>query len=201
VADTTAPKMGITPDAGTYNTPFSFGWNIADPQVVVTPSGVNATTCEVKVNGIKVSDACAGNYQLGVGISAVSVTATDNNGNIGTENREYTINQPVATGTLVINKKSGATNGLFNFNLIGPMALKPNITTVNGIGTTGALKLAVGQYSLSEIVPAGWSLNGLSCSVICSGSCSSSISQRNFAVSFKMAKGMKITCTFTNKKK
>lgn len=111
------------------------------------------------------------------------------------------INTRKDTGTLIINKKSGAANGTFNFKVTGPTPLAPSIITASGTGTTGSLALNVGQYTLSEIVPAGWSQTGLSCSVSCSGSCSSSITQKNFVVSFKIQKNSKVTCTFTNRKK
>jgi len=72
------------------------------------------------------------------------------------------------TGTLTIVKNTvGGTDGdSFDFDIGftgGPNAGAPNIVTASGTGTTAALDVAPGIYSVKETIPADWKITSASC--------------------------------------
>jgi hypothetical protein len=89
--DSTAPTVTVTPASGTYAAPFSFNWSITDPTVGGVSSGLNAATCNVKVDAVTVSTLCSGTQSVAGGSHIVVVTASDNAGNAGSAPRNYTI--------------------------------------------------------------------------------------------------------------
>lgn len=98
------------------------------------------------------------------------------------ENVTCTFNNTVQLGTLTINKTTVGGNGTFNYAVAGPSASSKSITTVNGSGTTGSFNVGPGTYTVTETVPAGWSM---------STDCPSS---------FSIANGGSKVCNFTNTK-
>ena len=91
IVDNTAPTLGLSPVSGTYNTPFSFTWNITDPVAGGVNSGITASTCLVKVDGNTVSTSCSGSQSLTAGNHTVTASASDNAGNTGSDSRAYSV--------------------------------------------------------------------------------------------------------------
>lgn len=98
-----------------------------------------------------------------------------------------------AHGTLKIIKNTlgGSGDGTFNFTVSGPTASTPSLTTSGGTANTGNISVVAGTYSVSELVPAHWSLT--------SSSCTDGIN--TFGTNgFSIGVGKTVTCTFNDTK-
>lgn len=91
-------------------------------------------------------------------------------------------------GVIKVVKSSLGGNGVFNFTTTGGDGLPAsfNITTTGGTGNQTFVAVA-GNYSVSEIIPAGWKL--------ANSTCTSGVPS-----SFTLPPGGTVTCTFLDKK-
>ena len=99
-----------------------------------------------------------------------------------------TITNDDQAGQITIVKNTVGGEDTFNFTVTGPTASSPSIVTANTTGTTGAISVSAGAYSVAETVPEGWDLT--------SATCTSGTPQ-----SFSVPNGGSVTCTFTDTKR
>src|SRR5215510_7365010 len=96
--------------------------------------------------------------------------------------------QGTTTGSITIVKTATGGNGTFSFaGTLGNF----QITTANGSGSQSFNNLQAGTYTVSETVPAGWTLTSLTCSdrsTIISGS----------TATITLGAAQSVTCTFAN---
>lgn len=114
------------------------------------------------------------------------------------ETYSYSITCVPKRGTIVIKKQTTGGTGSFSYTTTKPAAQAT--FSVGPLDTTGAnpatqtiSNLAPGTYTVSEIVPAGWSLTGIGCSTGGSGS--------GNTATINLTAGATVTCTFNNAKK
>jgi len=99
----------------------------------------------------------------------------------------------VATGTITVTKVASPNDGTaFTFNLGGAAS---DSLTINGSGIGSFTNLDPGNYTLSEVVPAGWDLN----SVFCTTDLGSSATDANPSV-ISLGSGGSVNCAFSNEK-
>ncbi|MFA4873373.1 MAG: SdrD B-like domain-containing protein [Patescibacteria group bacterium] len=83
----------------------------------------------------------------------------------------------------------------FDFTLTGPVSI--DITSLADTTPTSTISnLLPGTYTLVETVPAGWDFMSLNCTGAASG-----FTQTDNSVSFTLAQGEQVSCSFTNTKK
>ncbi len=97
---------------------------------------------------------------------------------------------PPGQGSITIVKNTVGGNGTFNFT--GAQSF--SILTSGGTGSnaTAFASVAPGTYDVTETVPAGWSLTGLTCSN------GSTVTLGTATASVAVAADEAVTCTFTN---
>jgi len=101
------------------------------------------------------------------------------------------------TATLTIVKHTSGRDGAFNFAIFnGSATTTVATTTVNGAATTAPQTLAPGGYDVSEVLPAGWTFNGVSC-VYDNASIGQVIANGEH---INVEAGDSVTCTFSNTK-
>ncbi len=93
-------------------------------------------------------------------------------------------------GSITIVKNTIGGNGTFNF--IGAQSF--SIVTAGGAGSnaTAFASVSPGTYNVTETVPAGWNLTGLSCSN------GSTVNVGTATANVAVAAGAAVICTFTN---
>jgi len=101
-------------------------------------------------------------------------------------------------GTIVIEKQTTGGTGSFSFTTTKPagqptFAVGPLNTTAANPASTTISDLLPGTYSVTEVVPAGWTLTGITCSA--GGSVAGSTATINLTA------GSTVTCRFNNRKK
>ena len=101
------------------------------------------------------------------------------------------------TGSLTVVKNASGANGTFGFESNTPLG-NFSLTTVLGTASTQTISVPTGNYSLAEVVPAGWALSSKSCtdSVLNANGPVTSSNASGFTIS--VTKGSNITCTFNN---
>lgn len=106
-----------------------------------------------------------------------------------------TITNDDQPGHLTIVKNTVGGDGLFLFTVSGPSASTPNVQTLGLTGTTGALTVNAGTYSIAEGGGGSWNLTSATCDDGSSSLSGSTVSGINVPL------GANVTCTFTNTKK
>jgi uncharacterized repeat protein (TIGR01451 family) len=101
------------------------------------------------------------------------------------------VNTPVQPGTITITKSAQGADGPFQFT--GDLGTF-EITTVSGSGTEVFTDLLPGTYDVTETIPSGWSLVGISCQ----SDDDSSTSISGATASIDLGEGGNVSCTFTN---
>ena len=122
--------------------------------------------------------------------------STDCNITNATTDASYTctITNDDQPGTLTIVKNTVGGNGTFIFTVSGPTPSTPDITTSGLTGTTGALEVNAGSYSVTEEeAGSSWDFTSASCD---NGSPSGST-----VSGIDVPLGADVTCTFTNTKR
>ena len=106
-----------------------------------------------------------------------------------------TKNAPPATGTINVVKKTAGGNGNFPFTSTVPGGQNFTLTTSGGTSAPKSFTgLAAGTYTVTEQVPAGWTLGSVEC-VDPTGN--SAVAGATATVA--LADGETVTCTYTNK--
>jgi hypothetical protein len=98
-------------------------------------------------------------------------------------------------GSVTVVKQTAGGDGTFPFTLAGRDAR--DLTTVDGTGSTTWTDVAAGQMSLAEVVPDGWRLDGATCATA-DGALPTDAT--NAGVTFTLAPGAGVVCTFTDTK-
>lgn len=97
--------------------------------------------------------------------------------------------------SLQIVKRTRGGDGTFSF-VSSAVALGGSVTTVNGRGSTGAVAVQSGVYTISEVnLPQGWSLETASCT----GGLDSRVDLATRRLSVEVLPGARVVCTFTNR--
>ncbi len=98
-------------------------------------------------------------------------------------------------GTIVIKKTvPEGSSGTFEFS--GPGADDPNFSVASG--DQASFIRAAGNYSVTELVKAGWDLTGLTCSDQQDESGGSTVSVADRTATINLSAGETVTCEFTN---
>jgi hypothetical protein len=109
-----------------------------------------------------------------------------------------TINNHDNPSYIIINKFAKGGNSTFDFTITGGLVpLTPSITTQNGTGTTGPIQVPVGNYNVSEQMPASgtiWMLTDITCTT------GTPVTDNGVVVSWDVIVpfGTTVTCAFTN---
>ena len=98
-------------------------------------------------------------------------------------------------GSIVINKSAVGGNGTFNFTGTVPGGAAFPITTASGNGSVTFNGIAPGTYTVTEAVPTGWSLTGLTC-VDPTGDSTGNVGTATATI--VLAAGESVSCTFTD---
>src|SRR3989338_6899605 len=121
-------------------------------------------------------------------------------GNTPSSTREASVDDVVISGTpfgsITIEKNTVPAGHaqLFDFDLAGP---DPRNTQVSDAGGPVTLdQVATGTYTLTETVPTGWDFTGLECAGAVSG-----FVQNGASVTFTLAQGEQVSCSFTDTKR
>lgn len=111
------------------------------------------------------------------------------------DNKSCTITNDDQPGHLTIVKNTVGDDGLFLFTVSGSSASTPSIQTSGLTGTTGALAVNAGTYSVAEGGQGSWDLTSATCNDGSSSLSGSTVS------SIDVSLGANVTCTFTNTKR
>jgi len=101
----------------------------------------------------------------------------------------------VAQGSIIINKSAVGGNSTFNFTGTVPGGASFPITTVSGSGSITFSGVAPGSYTVTEAVPAGWNLTGLTC-VDPTGNSTGNVGTATATID--LGAGESVSCTFTD---
>jgi hypothetical protein len=159
----------------------------------------------------------AGNYNLSesggpAGYDASEYSCVKNNGSPVSGNSitlalgdtaVCTITNNDRPSYLVINKVARGGNGAFGFTISGPSPSTPSITTSgspNGAGTTGAIEVSAGNYTISETsLPPMWVLTASTCEVNnAQFGTPTQVNGVNVSWALTIPLGTTVTCTFDN---
>ena len=113
----------------------------------------------------------------------VSAAACDGYGGTG-------LPPPSGQGSITIVKNTVGGNGTFNFT--GAQSFSILTSGGTGSNSTAFAAVAPGTYNVTETVPAGWSLTGLTCSN------GSTVTLGTATANVAVAAAETVTCTFTN---
>ena len=113
----------------------------------------------------------------------VSAAACDGYGGTG-------LPPPSGQGSITIVKNTVGGNGTFNFT--GAQSFSILTSGGTGSNSTAFAAVAPGTYNVTETVPAGWSLTGLTCSN------GSTVTLGTATANVAVAADEAVTCTFTN---
>ncbi|MBK9605030.1 MAG: DUF3494 domain-containing protein [Betaproteobacteria bacterium] len=97
---------------------------------------------------------------------------------------------PPGQGSITIVKNTVGGNGTFNFT--GAQSFQILTSGGTGSNATAFASVAPGTYDVTETVPAGWSLTGLTCSN------GSTVTLATATANVAVAADEAVTCTFTN---
>jgi hypothetical protein len=98
-------------------------------------------------------------------------------------------------GSVTVVKETAGGDGTFPFTLAGADAR--DVTTVGGSGSATWPDVTPGAMSLAETVPEGWRLDGATCAV---GGVPLPTDVTSAGVTFTLAAGADVVCTFTDTK-
>lgn len=134
---------------------------------------------------------------------SVTITGATSNPSSGFEPGDSVVNITVVPGDVVnctytdtrrgaitIVKNSIGADGSFNFTGSQTFAIATSAGT--GQNTSAYASAVPGTYTITEPVPAGWTLTALSCSA------GGSANLANATATVTLAAGQQVTCTFTN---
>jgi hypothetical protein len=101
---------------------------------------------------------------------------------------------------VVINKVAKGGDGTFGFTLSGPTPHSPSVTTAGGTGTSGALQVNAGAYTLNETsLPPNWVLTASTCEVNSQTfGTPTVVNGVNVSWALDIPLGTTVTCTFDN---
>ncbi len=142
------------------------------------PAGWNLT-------GLSCSNASTVN--LGTATANVAVAANEAVTCTFTDTR---LPPPAGQGSITIVKNTNGGNG--NFNFTGAQSFLILTTGGTGSDTTAFASVEPGVYNVTETVPAGWNLTGLTCSN------GSTVNVGTATANVAVAADEEVTCTFTN---
>jgi uncharacterized repeat protein (TIGR01451 family) len=145
------------------------------------------TVSEDQKDGYHVTaSSCTGETTPGTATTSLSATVTPG------ENVVCTFTNTRNTGTITVNKVVNPANdsGKFDLRINGTVYADD----VGNGGTTGAVQLPTGNYTVSEVAGTGTSLADYSSSL----SCSNGQTGTTFSDEFALSTDQNITCTFTN---
>jgi hypothetical protein len=186
---------------GTFN--FTGTGSGVAPFSITTVNNVGSNTIGNLVPG---AYTIAETVPAGWSLTGLACTDPSNNstGNIG--NGTATINVGPGEGvvctfvdtqasSIVINKSAVGGNSTFSFTSTVPGGASFPITTVGGSGSAAFNGVAPGTYTVTEAVPAGWSLTALSCADP-TGNSTGNVGTATATID--LAAGETISCTFTD---
>ncbi len=180
------------------------GWNYAATNAVTSPkTTAGLGTAEFKYDGtpktttitetlqsgyLVESVECLKNSTVIASSTTVAVTVTVNTDDI----ISCTFKNKPNVATLTINKTAVGDNATFPFTSTIPGKANFNVVTSGGSGTTGAFTIPAGtQYDVTESLPLGWNLTGLSCT-------GTTATIAGAKATFTAATDANIICTYTN---
>jgi len=130
-------------------------------------------------------------------------SATDGFTDINTANNSASASFTVACRSLTLTKISNGGTGTFTFSGNNGWANQSITTTAIGTGTAGAAQLltaAATATTITEVLPAGWNLTGVSCTEMGSGG-AVTVSDSSFTLNAAaVTNSNDIACTVTNSK-
>lgn len=127
------------------------------------------------------------------GTEDIHVQIENTPGTSGIQQLSYTVNcnPGPTTGSVTIKKTAIGSNGTFNFS--STLGTIPALTTTGGIASYTFPSVTPGTYTVTEAVPAGWNLTGLTCT---GGATAATITMPMATI--PVAAGDNITCEYTN---
>jgi uncharacterized repeat protein (TIGR01451 family) len=215
---------------GGFGGPFAFSQtNLAGgpgnitTTIAATPTPVSPTAINVLTTGtaVTITETPAAGYSLsGASCTDANSAFTGNTGSIGslsgatltisagnvTSGADYTcLFTNARLPTITITKISNGGIGPFTFNGDNGFGAAQTITTITpGIGASGATRTLAATSTattITETIPAGYALTGVSCTGIGSGTATPNLSAGSVVLdAAATAPGNTIACTFTNTK-
>ncbi len=169
--DDTQPAVSITPPSGNVGVPFTFNWSVTDPTAGGVSSGVNASSCTLKIDAATpVAAPCtSSNSSLVSGTHTVVVAGADIAGNTNSATRTYTLDNipPLVTVsfTPIVHGQNGWYNGQDTVPVVGTVTANDSTTggsNVTNIVCTGATVGAItGLNTVSASAPVSVSAEGV----------------------------------------
>jgi outer membrane autotransporter protein len=140
------------------------------------------------------------NFTAPAGTFSQQIMLDNTSGGAGTKFRfvtyQFACRANVAgnTGTIVVVKNTTGGDDTFTYNSDIPTGSPSfTITTTGGTGSRTFAAIPTGTYSLSEVVPAGWTFNDLQCT---GGGANTTTNGANATIGLDA--GETVTCTYSN---
>jgi Bacterial Ig-like domain (group 3) len=169
--DDTQPDVSITPPSGNVSVPFTFNWSVTDPTAGGVSSGVNASSCTLKIDAAApIAVPCtSSNSSLVSGTHTVVVAGADIASNINSATRTYTLDNtpPLVTVTFppIVHGQNGWYNGQDTVPVVGMVTANDSTTggsNVTAIMCTGAtVGTITGFNTVSASAPVSVSAEGV----------------------------------------
>lgn len=169
---------------GTFN--FNIGGATSTSASVTTSGGTASTTITVAPGTYSVSEVVPSGWAL---MSSSCDSGTPGNFTVSPGNTVTCTFSDTKLGKIILVKNTTGGDSTFNFTTTGGDGLpaNPSVTTSGGTGSSTFVNITPGTYSISETVPAGWSLASSTCT---SGT----------PASFAVSAGGTVTCIFNDVK-
>jgi len=188
-------------DDGTYSPANGWDFTASGATDITKTTAGNGSALFSYVNTPKASTITE---TLKTGYSIESVECRNANNQVVSSSSTVSVNVNVATndalscifkntrdkGTIQVKKVAVGGNGTFNFTSNTTLG-NFGITTVGGSAQTNVVSIPTGTYNIAEVVPAGWTLTGTSCT-------GATPSTQGSTVSISITKNVDVVCTFAN---